>query len=103
MTPKEKAQHLVDKYANTSIHFPYIDSEDGRCLGTGYMVWQSSKQCALIAVDEILRIFKGLHDPEYVLFDINDPKQFHIEGETEFNGYTMSDYFNKVKAEIENL
>jgi len=77
MTPKEKAQYLVDKYANTSIHFPYIDSEDGRCLGTGYMVWQSSKQCALIAVDEIISTF----------IDI-DPKL---------------SYWKSVKQEIENL
>lgn len=38
---KEKAQELVEKYLNTIIQFPYIDSEDGNCIGTGYMTHNS--------------------------------------------------------------
>ena len=54
MTPKEKAAELVEKYLNTIIHFPYIDTEDGNCIGTGYMTHNSAVRCAINAVDEIL-------------------------------------------------
>ena len=39
MTPKEKAQELVDKYSNYTSDWDYLTK---------------AKQCALIAVDEIL-------------------------------------------------
>ena len=46
MTPKEKAAELIEKYKNSKDEFGYdlfdLDS--------------SAKQCALIAVDEILKI-----------------------------------------------
>jgi hypothetical protein len=54
MTPKEKAKELVEKYLNTIIHFPYIDTEDGNCIGTGYMTHNSAVRCAINAVDEII-------------------------------------------------
>ena len=54
MTPKEKAEELVDKYLLLSIDFPYNDTQDGQCIGNGYMLYNSAKQCALIAVDEII-------------------------------------------------
>ena len=44
MTPKEKAEELVDKFINT-----FYKTQD--------FVWKSTaKQCALIAVDEILQV-----------------------------------------------
>jgi hypothetical protein len=46
MTPKEKAIELVDK-----MNFPYLNGEDYT------MTYYQQKQCALIAVDEILAIF----------------------------------------------
>ena len=61
MTPKEKAKELVEKYLNTIIHFPYIDTEDGNCIGAGYMTHNSAKQCALIAVDETVNMFISIH------------------------------------------
>ena len=54
MTPQEKAEELVDKYLLLPIDFPYNDTQDGQCIGNGYMLYNSAKQCALIAVDEIL-------------------------------------------------
>lgn len=54
MTPKEKAQELVDKYLLLPIDFPYNDTQDGQCIGNGYMLYNSAKQCALIAVDELI-------------------------------------------------
>ena len=54
MTAKEKARDLVDKYLLSPIDFPYKDTQDGQCIGIGYMLYNSAKQCALIAVDEIM-------------------------------------------------
>jgi hypothetical protein len=62
MTPQEKAKELVEKYLDTIIHFPYIDTEDGNCIGAGYMTHNSAKQCALIAVDEILGAIKEIFE-----------------------------------------
>jgi hypothetical protein len=86
MTPKEKAIELVDKYLNKDINFPYIDSEDGQCIGAGYMTYNSAKQCALIAVDEILNL------------DIKakNESQFIIERRIE-------EYWQEVNQEINNL
>ena len=65
MTPKEKAIELVQKYFKAN-HQPY-----------GF---KDAKQCALIAVDEILDMVK--HTP--------------IE-------FIETDYWQEVKQEIENL
>jgi len=66
MTPKEKAQELFDKY------FEFVEaySVQGQ--------YENAKQCALIAVDEILDIVK------------------HIDVDSE-------DYWQEVKQEIINL
>jgi hypothetical protein len=64
MTPKEKAQDLVNKYINLT---------DGWVMGIKN--WKHKKQCALIAVDEIL--------------------------ETDY--YCGSLYWEEVKQEIEKL
>ena len=53
-TPQEiKAKELVERYLNIIIHFPYTDTEDGYCIGTGYMTHNSAVRCAKIAVEEI--------------------------------------------------
>lgn len=69
--PKEKAEELFDKFYR--ILPSYADE--------GQIEWQSAKQCALIAVDEIIKYSPNKPDYEF------DP----IE------------YFNKVKQEIENI
>ena len=61
MTPKEKAKELVNKYLDTVIHFPYIDTEDSICIGVGYMVYASAKQCALVAVDELIVSYNAIY------------------------------------------
>ena len=88
MTPKEKAKELYDKY-----EFVYIQN---------YTSKHEVKQCALLAVDEIILILEGLHKPEYTCFDIYEPKQFTISEEVT-DGYMLKDYFEQVKAEIEKL
>ena len=53
MTPKEKAKELVDKFEN------YVETED--FFGDS-RVLENSKQCALIAVDEILNVLEEIPD-----------------------------------------
>ena len=55
MNAKEKSKELVEKYLNTIIHFPYIDTEDGNCTGTGYMTHNSAVRCALNLVEEMIK------------------------------------------------
>jgi len=68
MTPQEKARDLVDKYDNT---LTYLESKS------------KAKQCALIAVEEILN----------TLYSI--PFGNALDNELE--------YWNEVKQEIEKL
>ena len=64
MTPKEKAQELYNKFYNTSSHQHHVESRK-----------DNAKQCALIAVDEILKT----------------------------NPYKARNYWHEVKTEIEKL
>lgn len=73
MTPKEKSKELVDKYDNT---LTYIESKS------------KAKQCALIAVDEIIKIVSSV--------DTMPPNCQKI------NEYTK-EYWQEVKQEIINL
>lgn len=68
MTPKEKAKELVDKFYEI---LPYWVNE------------QDAKQCALIAVDEIIKLRKGY-------FYCTNPMQ-------------DESYWQEVKTEIELL
>ena len=81
MTPKEKAKELVDKMYNTPHcgieHFPskhYCD-----CSEIGFF---QAKQCALIAVDEIMKAV-GWEEMEL--------------------GVDRDNYWQEVKQEIEKL
>lgn len=76
MTPKEKAQSLVDRMERSK-EMPY----------------QYAKQCALIAVDEIL---------DYLaIIEQNETTDFAFGGN--YDGDTYFNYWNEVKKEIEKL
>ena len=77
MTPKEKAKELVEKYSDISIIYPVIDEN-------GIHLENKSKECALIAVDEIINSNPTI---------INGVSDFRI------NIY----YWEAVKKEIEKL
>jgi hypothetical protein len=72
MTPKEKAKELIDKY-----QFVYIQN---------YTSMFEVKQCALIAVDEILNNFGTL-----------------TEGANFYTGYNSIKFYQEVKHEINNI
>lgn len=74
MTPKEKADELVGKCFDT-----FINDEDEHYVGTA---WKLSKQCALIAVDEII-----------------EQNNIWIK----HTGKGTNNYWQEVKTEIEKL
>jgi len=53
MTPKEKATKLCDAFYQKLPLERYVTTTDGD-LSWGYNSWQRTKECALIAVDEII-------------------------------------------------
>lgn len=54
MTPKEKAKELVDRFYQTT---PYesLYNRPLASISLEYTSWGQAKECALIAVDEILK------------------------------------------------
>jgi hypothetical protein len=85
MTPKEKAQELIDKFYDIE----YADFYQNN----GYsMNWSEIKQCALIAVDEILEATKHEYQIQY------ESGEWSRE-----IGYKYSEYWKEVKNEIEKL
>lgn len=93
---KEKANELVEKYLNIVIHFPYIDTEDGNCIGTGHMTYYSAVNCAIKAVEEILRALY----PNYVDWDdCGAAHQYWYETQKE----EALEFWNNVKSELQSL
>jgi hypothetical protein len=82
MTPKEKAKELADKYLNASFNCKGCDMIycDIKC---NILAMFEAKECALIAVDEILNAI----DWDY----------YEGSAQTEHN------YWQEVKQEIEKL
>jgi hypothetical protein len=74
MTPKEKADELFDKYYSVKWH-------NGKKVCS--MSKQAAKDCALIAVDEIINT--------------------HLLSEKDIFGTHPVDYWNEVRQEIEKL
>lgn len=70
MTPKEKAQELFDNFKNAL--FDEVDNY--------YSIRDLSKQCALVAIDEVTKYLQDILVP---------------------NPFTQ--YWNEVRKEIENL
>lgn len=82
MTPKEKAQNLIDKFTPVARIYPDIDKE--------FYLTNDAKQCALIAVDEIIKALQHTDDCIINLIEIS-----------EFS--CASSFYEKVKKEIEAL
>jgi uncharacterized protein YajQ (UPF0234 family) len=79
MTPKEKAKELVERY-------DFISTHDGLDIMDEELTMLDRKQCALIAVDEIM--YNNLMEyPQHSI--IYAPHK--------------NDYWQEVKQEIENL
>ena len=79
LTPKEKAKELVEKM--NVIHYTKLYGKNKDCKGLPVsMHYDQRKQCALIAVDEII-----------------DALDFN-----QWQNAKQIDYFKEVKKEIEN-
>jgi len=83
MTPKEKAIELVDKFYQTTPNEYFVNEPIG--IKGRYKSWEQAKQCALIAVDEILKL--------------ENNNGFYFDG----TNVTSISYWQEVKQEIENL
>jgi hypothetical protein len=84
MTPKEKAINLVDSYRNI------LMNEDTEC-GNEILCSVIAKQCALIAVDELLE----LNHPYVIVY-----KSFE---DNIMEDMTQEYYWEQVKHELEKL
>ncbi len=82
MTPKEKAAELVDSFYQTTPNECFVNEPIG--IAGRYKAWEQSKQCALIAVDEIL-------DLKHIVTLRRNMHEMELE------------YWDEVKKEIENL
>lgn len=81
MTPKEKAKELIEKYLKLDIEI------GGQYDGYLTMKMHDAKQCALTAVDELIKAFNEL--------SIKESGAIHID--------FGQGYWGQVKAEIEAL
>jgi hypothetical protein len=86
MTPKEKAMKLISKYQNIEFiakGFDEFGEQNIRNMG-----YERAKQCALIAVDEILNDYSYMQNVRNA-----NSNQIHAQRV----------YWQEVKQEIENL
>ena len=74
MTPKEKAKELVDKFRK---EFNWVERDFPIDL------YRDARQCALIAVDEMINTLNGLEDSVWY--------------------FNMNSFLQEVKQEIEKL
>jgi hypothetical protein len=65
MTPKEKAKELVSKFKELP--------QEGTLMF--YLAFEISKQCALIAVDEILKVVSFYNDSQAEVIYFKEVKQ----------------------------
>ena len=79
MTPKEKAEELVDRYSRLNLS---TSTKRKR---------YNSKQCALIAVDEILNSYVPVNEYNYTNLNHDNLT------------YRFNNYYQEVKNEIEKL
>ena len=84
MTPKEKANKLVDAFYQELPLEKYVTISDGE-LSWEYNHWNNSKQCAIIMVDEIINNNTTIPILPNIHIDINTA------------------YWQQVKQEIEKI
>ena len=92
MTPKQKAQELVNKYSNQLEHIARIADEWSMSEFSQFRQIIAAK-CALIAADEAINMFSGVHKK---LIEID-----MLEGNVEQTATYK--FWQEVKQEIEKL
>jgi hypothetical protein len=93
MTPKQKADELINKFRNHTWN------------GEDNLDNANAIKASIIAVDEIMKQFDGLHKPEYCAFDAIGERKFTFDSECSehMTGYDMIAYWKLVKEEIEKI
>ena len=90
MTPKEKANELVDKFSNEVL----IDNYE-------------AKRCALIAVEEILKQFEKIKVSHiingYITYKDFEENLTSIQNQLDSEMISKWNYWNEVKQEIQAL
>lgn len=86
MTPKEQAVGLINKFES---HVKWGYDNEGNWIN-------HAKQCALIAVEQIINELEQLRKPEYTTFVLS------YETQETNDGYEKIDYWQSVKKEIES-
>jgi hypothetical protein len=68
MTPKEKAEKLIGKFKPLCVNVKHTGILDGLAtvMNDDFINLIASKQCALIAVDEIIKTLVELSNGEYI-------------------------------------
>ena len=99
MTPKDKAEELYSKFDK---HSRYWD-----CFNDEPLDEDHSKQCALIAVDEIIKQFK-IPTVSHIISSYksaNDFNQNFLDIESQLRAFTAHQilWWQDVKSEIEKL
>jgi hypothetical protein len=91
MTPKEKAQEIINKFRHYSNGYKWTTTVAGKSvvLVDTEMQVNNAKQCALIAVDEIL--------------DATKTPTWNPDNWNEQTGFRYNKYWQEVKQEIEKL
>ena len=89
MTAKEKANELVDKFYQTTPNEYFVNEPIG--IKGRYKSWEQAKQCALIAVDELIKY----HD------DLMDVVRYELP--SNIVAVIPYKYWDDVKQEIEKL
>lgn len=92
MTPKEKAQQLVNNFLESLY--------DNGSLSFKRILYPKAKKCALIAVDEILEANSNIN-----VFIASKEVKFKNKAETEVKSDCKEnfEYWQEVKQEIEKL
>ena len=89
MEPKLKAEELVDKFYQTTPNEYFVNEPIG--IKGRYKSWEQAKQCAIIAVDEIIEATNMYQ------YGINNALE-HIPAKI-----VKHPYWQEVKQEIPNL
>jgi hypothetical protein len=95
MTPKQKAKNLVNTFYYS---LPNNGSQEG--INSTTRRYSEAKQCALIAIDEIIEYHQSLYN--------NGFKDVHIALSSPIKTYNdilnpLLKYYQEVKTEIEKL
>lgn len=88
MSPSDKAKELVNKYWNLPTTFNYVI--DGVVfVDNSHINYKTAKQCALVAVEEIL--------------DVTKRPTYNQNNWNEITGFKYDKFWEQVKHEIEKL